>query len=105
MPRPSQSSSRRSSRSQGSGGGSSTRSRRGGFTLFERSNYLFIALGVAAVVAGYGLMYVENELHGTLSLYVAPVVILGGYALVAYGILHAPRAAEETPEAADDDDA
>ncbi len=93
MPRPSQSSSRRSSRSQGRGGESSSRSRRGGFTLFEQSNYLFIALGVAAVIAGYGLMYAESELHGPLSLYVAPVVTLGGYALVAYGILHAPRSA------------
>lgn len=48
-------------------------------------------VGVLAVLVGYALMAIENELHGFISLYVAPIVILGGYLEVIYAILWQPE--------------
>lgn len=62
--------------------------------LFSRRNYQFLALGVALVVLGFGIMRAENAVDGVLSLYVAPLLVLGGYAQVLYAILWRPRPAE-----------
>ena len=59
--------------------------------LFTRRNYLLILLGVAAVVVGYLAMWLESEVDGTISLYVAPLLILGGYLEIIYAILWRPR--------------
>ncbi len=50
-------------------------------------NYALIAIGVLAVVVGYAIMRIENEVDGVLSLYVAPILILGGYLEIIYAIL------------------
>ena len=50
-------------------------------------NYVLIAIGVLAVVIGYAIMRIENEVDGLLSLYVAPLLILGGYLEIIYAIL------------------
>jgi NADH:ubiquinone oxidoreductase subunit 4 (subunit M) len=55
--------------------------------VFTRRNYVLIAIGVLAVVVGYALMAIENELYGFISLYVAPIIILGGYVEIIYGIM------------------
>lgn len=47
-------------------------------------------VGVLAVVVGYALMAIENELYGFISLYVAPIIILGGYIEIIYAILWKP---------------
>lgn len=39
------------------------------------------------VAIGFALMRLENEFLGTISLYVAPLLILAGYAEVIYAIL------------------
>lgn len=62
--------------------------------VFERRNYVLLVLGLAAVVAGYVMMRVENEVDGFLSLYLAPLLILGGYLEIIYAILWRP--ADET---------
>jgi NADH:ubiquinone oxidoreductase subunit 4 (subunit M) len=55
--------------------------------VFTRRNYVLIVAGVLAVIIGYALMAIENELYGFISLYVAPIIILGGYVEIIYGIM------------------
>lgn len=63
--------------------------------VFERRNYILIAVGVLMVAVGFSLMRIENEFLGTISLYVAPLIILGGYVEIAYAILWRPSDEEE----------
>lgn len=59
--------------------------------LFTSRNYLLILLGVAAVIVGYLAMWLESEVDGFISLYLAPLLILGGYLEIIYAILWRPR--------------
>ncbi len=74
--------------------------RRGGeMMVFTRQNYVLLVLGVALIVVGYTAMRIENEMDGFISLYVAPLLILGGYLEIIYAILWRPRkSAAEGPE-------
>ena len=63
--------------------------------VFERRNYVLLALGVVLVVVGYVLMRMENEVDGFISLYLAPLLILGGYLEIIYAILWRSQAKEE----------
>jgi hypothetical protein len=65
--------------------------RRSGLLVFHRRNYVLMLAGVLAVVVGYVMMRLENEVDGFLSLYVAPVIILGGYLEIIYAILWRPK--------------
>jgi hypothetical protein len=55
--------------------------------VFEKRNYALLGIGVAMIAIGFAVMRLENEFLGTISLYVAPLLILGGYAEVIYAIL------------------
>ncbi|MCY3628621.1 MAG: hypothetical protein OXI05_03390 [Bacteroidota bacterium] len=55
--------------------------------ILSTHNYVLVALGVLAIVLGYAIMRLENEVDGFLSLYVAPLLILGGYLEIIYAIL------------------
>ncbi len=59
--------------------------------LFDRQNYVLVLLGVLALVVGYSAMRIENEVDGFISLYVAPLLILGGYLEIIYAILRRPK--------------
>ena len=59
--------------------------------VFARKNYILLLVGLAAIVIGYTLMRVENEVDGFLSLVVAPLLILGGYLEVIVAILWRPK--------------
>lgn len=72
-------------RSRRSRGGS-----RGGALVFARRNYLLLIAGVLVVALGYVIMALEGEVDGFLSLYVAPLLILGGYLEIIYAILWRP---------------
>ncbi|MBX2820889.1 MAG: DUF3098 domain-containing protein [Rhodothermaceae bacterium] len=73
--------------------------------VLSTRNYQLMMLGVALVVIGYAMMRIENEVDGIISLYVAPLIILGGYLEIIYAILWRPRvksdnsSAEESVEA------
>ena len=67
------------------------RSRRGTAMIFTRQNYILLLLGVLAIVIGYTTMRIENEVDGFISLYVAPLLILGGYLEIIYAILWRPK--------------
>lgn len=62
--------------------------------VFTRTNYLLLLLGLALVVVGYVIMRWENEVDGFISLYVAPLMILGGYLEIIWAIMWRPKAEE-----------
>ncbi len=70
--------------------------------MFTRRNYVLMIAGVLAVVLGYALMAIENELYGFISLYVAPIIILGGYLEIIYAIVRRPDDREGVPSDAAD---
>lgn len=59
--------------------------------VFTRRNYVLIIAGVLAIVVGYALMGIEDKFEGFISLYVAPLIILGGYLEIIYAILWYPK--------------
>lgn len=63
--------------------------------IFTALNYKLIGLGVLMVIAGFTAMYIENEVHGIISLYVSPIVILGGYLTVLIAILKRDKDSSE----------
>ena len=83
------------------------RSTRGVTTMpFDRINYVLLLGAVGLVVLGYAVMLVDNAtsanpVDSTLSLVVAPLLLLGGYLGVAAAVLWGvPRdAGPETPPA------
>lgn len=55
--------------------------------VFEKRNYLLLALGVALIVIGFTAMYLENAYKGFISLNISPILIVGGYAEIIYALL------------------
>ena len=78
---------------------SSRRQNQSGALVFENWNYVLLLIGVGLIVMGFTAMYIENAYQGLISLYVSPVLIVGGYAEIVYALLWTPddRAAEDTP--------
>lgn len=65
--------------------------------IFSSWNYKVFALGILMVIAGFVAMYLENEVQGFISLYVSPIVIMGGYVTVIVAILkHGNNSSAET---------
>lgn len=62
--------------------------------VFGRRNYLLMVAGLCVIVIGFALMRIENEVYGFISLYVAPLLILGGYLEIIYAIMARPRTSE-----------
>lgn len=52
-------------------------------------------VGLALIVVGYVVMRMDNQVEGFLSLYVAPILILGGYLEIIYAILKRPAVPAE----------
>jgi hypothetical protein len=59
-------------------------------TVFARRNYVLLLIGVALVAVGFALMRIDGQFESVVSLYVAPLLILGGYLEVIYAILWQP---------------
>jgi len=76
-----------------------SRGKNRGVMVFERRNYVLLLLGIALIVVGYVIMRMENEVDGFISLYVAPLMILGGYLEIIYAIIWRPKS-EKPAEAA-----
>jgi hypothetical protein len=55
--------------------------------LFTGLNYKLMGLGLLLVIIGFSAMRIENEVYGLVSLYISPIVILAGYAVVGFAIL------------------
>lgn len=69
--------------------------------VFAQRNYVFLVAAVAAIVIGFALMRIENEVDGFVSLYVSPIIILAGYLGIIVAILWKPRRTEGESEAAE----
>jgi len=65
--------------------------------LFTPLNYKLIGLGILFLFIGFTAMRIENEVHGFISLYISPVVIIAGYATVLYAILKRDHKIENDP--------
>lgn len=59
----------------------------GGGMIFGPRNYTWLTAGVLCIVFGFTAMRIENEIRGFISLYLAPVIIVAGFAIVAWSIL------------------
>ncbi|NNF03868.1 MAG: DUF3098 domain-containing protein [Rhodothermales bacterium] len=62
--------------------------------VFTGRNYALLVIGLALIVVGYVIMRVENQVDGFISLYVAPLLILGGYLEIMYAIMWRPDRGE-----------
>lgn len=60
--------------------------------VFSRKNYVLLIVGLLLIVFGYVIMAIDGEVDGFVSLYVAPIILLGGYLEIIYAILWRPRA-------------
>lgn len=69
---------------------------RTGALVFEKRNYMLLLIGVALILVGFTAMYLENAYEGFISLYVAPILIVGGYAEIIYALLWSPS--DEGPD-------
>lgn len=65
--------------------------------LFTPLNYKLMGLGLLFLVIGFTAMRLENEVHGFVSLYVSPVIIIAGYATVLYAILKRDHKIDNDP--------
>ncbi|HCR48465.1 MAG TPA: hypothetical protein DIW24_02475 [Bacteroidetes bacterium] len=61
---------------------------------FDRQNYLILLVCVGLLVVGYGIMRIENEAFGFISLYISPLLLLAGYFGIVYAILKRPNQEE-----------
>ena len=59
--------------------------------FFSAFNYNLLGIAVLLVVGGFTAMYIENKVQGVISLYVAPIIIMIGYALVIFAIMKHDR--------------
>lgn len=64
-----------------------------GQPVFTQRNYTLLGGAIALIAVGYVLMRMENEVDGTISLFVSPLLLLGGYLGIIYAILWRPRRA------------
>lgn len=76
---------------------SRTASRRSAMVL-SRTNYVILGACVAAIILGYALMRIENEVDGFISLYVSPIILMAGYIGVIVAILYRSRPQEEAAQ-------
>ena len=76
--------------------------------IFNRSNYIFLIIGVLLNVVGFLLMiggaaenlndFNDKELFSPIRITVAPIIILLGYAVIIYSIMKRPKPSEEESE-------
>jgi hypothetical protein len=60
-------------------------------------NYVILAASVGAIVIGYTIMRMENEVDGFISLYVSPLILIAGYIGVVVAILWKSKTAPTEP--------
>ncbi len=58
--------------------------------VFENWNYVLLLIGVLLITVGFAAMYLENAYQGFISLYVSPILIVGGYAEIIYALMWSP---------------
>lgn len=80
----------------------------GALMVFEKKNYVILLVSIGLIFLGYALMAIDNgrgvdelgnhlSLNSPLSLVVAPLVLLAGYAGIAAAILWRRKSADTEP--------
>jgi hypothetical protein len=68
--------------------------------VFHKQNYILLLISLAVIVAGFALLSgggsdnpneFSEEIFNVRRLYIAPIIILGGYFLVIYAIMKKPK--------------
>ncbi len=77
---------------------SSSRRRGSQTPVLRRTNYVLLLAGIACIVLGFTLMYMEGALEGVLSLYVGPLLLVGGYVEIIYALLWEPGTNHDASE-------
>lgn len=54
--------------------------------LLTAYNYKLLVLGAVLILAGFGGMYIEGQQYGIFSLYVAPLLVMAGFIIVAVSV-------------------
>ncbi|MEX0906203.1 MAG: DUF3098 domain-containing protein [Balneolaceae bacterium] len=68
--------------------------------FFTPLNYKLMGLGLLLIIIGFTAMRLENEVYGFVSLYVSPIVIMGGYITIIFAVLKRDHKVDESsPEA------
>lgn len=73
--------------------------------IFNRSNYIYLIVGVVLNVIGFLLMiggaaenpndFNEGELFSSVRITISPIIILLGYVVIIYSIMKKPKPSEE----------
>jgi type IV secretory pathway VirB2 component (pilin) len=58
--------------------------------IFDKSNYRMLIISVAVVAFGFVLMSGTTDIYSTTKIVIAPIVVLGGFALGFFAILKKP---------------
>jgi len=60
---------------------------------FGKKNYQWMIIGLVVIALGFTFMALDGEQHGFgfMGLTLAPVVVLAGFAIEAFAILHNPN--------------
>jgi hypothetical protein len=59
---------------------------------FGRKNYQWMIIGIVALVTGFTIMSMDKEQHGFgfLGLTLGPLIVMAGFIIEIYAILHRP---------------
>jgi hypothetical protein len=70
-------------------------------TIFEKQNYMWMAIGAAVIILGFLLMiggkssdpnvFNKNEVYGFRRITLAPVLIIAGLIIEIYAIMKKPK--------------
>jgi hypothetical protein len=67
--------------------------------LLTAYNYKLLIVGVICVLLGFGGMYLEGQQYGIYSLYIAPLLVIFGFIIVAFSVFRTdPALLSEEPE-------
>jgi len=59
--------------------------------LYDKSNYVILAVSVLIVVIGFVIMTGTTDIYSTSKIVVAPIVVLAGFGLGFYSLLKKPE--------------
>ena len=60
--------------------------------IFDRSNYRLLIISIAVVAFGFILMSGTTDIYSTTKIVIAPLVVLGGFAIGFFAIFKKPSA-------------
>jgi uncharacterized membrane protein len=61
---------------------------------FSKRNYQLMAIGFAVIAIGFVIMMLDKDPHGFgfLGITLSPIVVVAGFILEVFAILHTPKA-------------